>query len=212
MEQQYRDQILSRWTGGFTVLAFLFAHPDSSAMRSLDSRGDYFDIRSGNTWDLFFPGYYKSDRDDYFESQFGALRAGQQFTRDWYFNPREFDDLRQHVEEKCQGQWRYSGEADLVLTNAYMPDQGELTIDWASTVSGPLSDPALGILTMTLATVIENLSRDLELNNEDEVFGVRAVVNPPGEDDDRTRPGREFFVSVLAEIAAALAVKPFGLS
>jgi len=58
--------------GEFALLAFLFAHPDSHAIRLLDYRGDYFDVRSGNTWDLFFPGYYIQIRSD------TALR-----TRNW---------------------------------------------------------------------------------------------------------------------------------
>jgi hypothetical protein len=28
------------------VLAFLFAHPDSDAIRMVDARGDYFDVRT----------------------------------------------------------------------------------------------------------------------------------------------------------------------
>jgi len=51
-QQEYRDAISARWRGGPSVLAFLFAQPDSDAMRMLDARGEYFDIRSGDTWRL----------------------------------------------------------------------------------------------------------------------------------------------------------------
>jgi hypothetical protein len=135
MERQYRDELSSRWKGGFTVLAFLFSPPDARAIRALDERGEYFDIRSGDTWDLFFPGYYRSSRGTHFESQCGASPVGRGFARDWFFNPREFDRLRDHVERESGNRWQYSGETDLLLANAYVPDVGELTIDWESTVS-----------------------------------------------------------------------------
>src|SRR4051794_30023661 len=45
------DRAAARWTAGVNVLAFLFAHPDSEAMASLDARGEYFDYRTGERWD-----------------------------------------------------------------------------------------------------------------------------------------------------------------
>src|SRR5579859_5452107 len=52
--QEYENAIKSRMQSGPMVLAFLFAQPDSDAVRTLDTRGKYFDIRTGDTWDLFF--------------------------------------------------------------------------------------------------------------------------------------------------------------
>lgn len=45
MQEAYEDSIKSRWSGGPAVLAFLFAQPDSDAIRTLDARGEYFDVR-----------------------------------------------------------------------------------------------------------------------------------------------------------------------
>jgi len=209
MERQYRDELSARWRGGFTILAFLFSPPDAQAIRTLDDRGEYFDIRSGDTWDLFFPGYYRSSQSEYFESQCGASPVGRGFTRDWFFNAREFDRFRDHVERESDGRWRYSGETDLVLANTYVPDVGELTIDWQSTISGQLTDTEVGTRTMTLAGVIESLTRDLQHGLEDESYGVGAVVTSP--DQPRQGAGKEFVISALAEITAAIATKPFGL-
>jgi hypothetical protein len=74
-EEQQRERRAANWTGGFTVLALLFAQPSAPAIRMLDERGDYFDIRTGETWDLFFPGYYRTPEDEYFEHQTGARRV-----------------------------------------------------------------------------------------------------------------------------------------
>lgn len=208
MERQMRDELSARWSGGFIVLAMLFSHPDSSAMRSLDERGDYFDIRSGETWDLFFPGYYRSTRGAHFESQCGARPVGRRFAGDWFFNPREFDRFRDQIETSANGLWHYSGETDLVLTTAYVPDKGEVTVDWESVVSGQLTDPGTGVQTMTLSAVVESLTRDILSGMADERYGVGPVVAaaPPASRSN----GRDFVVSVLAEIAAALATKPLG--
>jgi len=208
--QQWRDSVAASWNGGFNLLAFLFAPPDAEPIRILDNRGDYFDIRSGNAWDLFFPGYYRSDRGDYFENQCGARSVGQGFASDWYFNPREFDAFRRHVEAKSTGRWKYSGESDLVVATAYLPEVGDLVVDWESVHSGQLTDSATGTRTLTLAMAIENISRDLECDQGDESYGVGPVVTPPVPTEN-SRSGREFMVAVLAQLAASLASKPLGL-
>lgn len=106
MFETTRLHAAANWSGGFNLLAFLFAPPDSEAIRTLDTRGDYFDIRSGNTWDLFFPGYYQSDRSERFERECGGRRVGYDFASDWYFNPTEFDSFRQHIENESAGRWQ----------------------------------------------------------------------------------------------------------
>ena len=87
------------WQGEFAVLVFLFAHPDSDAITMLNKRGEYLDIRTGESWDLFFPGYYKSPNRG-LEDQVGATPVGDTFARDWYFSAREFDNLRDFIERQ----------------------------------------------------------------------------------------------------------------
>lgn len=144
IQADYEDAIRARWQGGPTVLAFLFAHPDSDAIRMLDVRGDYFDQRTGDTWDLFFPGYYKSTQAARFEDETGARAVDVGYTDGWYFNARDFNMLREHVERASQGRWAFSGGTDLVLINGWMPDSGEPEIDWASTLwdRSPTTVPA----------------------------------------------------------------------
>lgn len=135
MFEETRIKAAANWTGGFNLLAFLFAHPETDSIRTLDVRGEYFDIRSGSTWDLFFPGYYRSDHDGNFERQCGARPVGNGFANDWYFNPREFDTFRRRIETESAERWQYSGEADLVVATAYLPDAGDLSVDWESVKS-----------------------------------------------------------------------------
>src|ERR1700743_2722295 len=57
-----RGRVWAEWHGGAPVLAFLFSLPDSATMQALDSGIDHMDQRTGDSWDLFFPGYYRECR------------------------------------------------------------------------------------------------------------------------------------------------------
>ena len=72
-----RDRDQAQWNGSPTVVALLFGHPDSSALRMLDARGEYFDFRTGDTWDLFFPGYFRSNFDQRAEEGAGSRPIGE---------------------------------------------------------------------------------------------------------------------------------------
>jgi len=206
MEQQYRDRLAAEWGGSHTVLAFLFAMPDESTIEMLNRRGDYFDIRSGSTWDLFFPGYYRA-ADRGLESHVANTRpVGDRYASDWYFNSSDSDLLRQHVEDATGGHWSYSGGSDLVLVNVYVPERSEPTIDWASTQSGAIRPPD------TLAGVIERITRDLQRGTEDPAYGVASITRPQtGEGaSSADATARDFMVQALAGVAAALGLKALG--
>lgn len=158
VERQREDSIIASWPGCPTVLAFLFALPDADAMSMLDARGEYFDIRTGDTWDLFFPGYYRSTKGPYFESQAHARPVGHDYTSAWYFHAWDFDELRKHIEDSSEHRWEYSGGTDLVLINAWLLPRDDPVVDWASTISGQISDQPAGIQTLTLGNVIERIT------------------------------------------------------
>jgi hypothetical protein len=155
-----------------TDLAFLFALPDSAAIRQLDARGDYFNVRTGDTWDLFFPGYRKSRGND--SGRWVTRRA---YGRRWRFDAEGFNTIREYVERESGRRWEYSGSTDLVLINCWIHEHGEPTIDWASTISGQLTDQVDGVQTLTLANIIERISRDLGTAAEDPSYGVSRVTN-----------------------------------
>ncbi len=212
-EQSYNDRLARSWRGSYALLAFLFAPPDEPTIEMLNRRGVYFDARTGDTWDLFFPGYYCSN-DRQFERQVHDSRllddghsVGDRYTNNWYFNSFDFNELRRHVEESTRGGWQYSGGSDLVLVNAYVPEFGEPTIDWTSTQSGSIQPPE------TLATVVERISRDIEQDNEDSAYGVGSVTNATTRGDNNAvrGPTQDFTIQALAGIATALALKAAGI-
>ena len=207
MAADYEDAIRARWRGGPTVLAFLFAQPGSEAIHALDAAGAYFDCRSGDTWDLFFPGYYRADDPD-FEERLGAKRVGSDFAGNWFFSPPDFNHMREHVQSSSGDQWKYSGLADLVLVCGWLPSEGEATIDWASTISGTIGEGPGRAL--TIQEVIERISDDLESGEEDPNFGVEPLTAPP---DPRLpdRVARDVVVGALSGIAAALGKGALGI-
>jgi len=209
MQRDYEDSIKARWHGGPTVLAFLFAPPDSDAIRRLDARGDYFDLRTGDTWDLFFPGYYRSAKGRGFEQQTHARPVGGNYADDWYFNASDFNGMREHVERCSERRWEYSGETDLVLVNGWLAEGGEPTIDWTSTIYGQITDQAAGAKTLTVAGVIERITRDLESATEDVSYGVGEVTDGPHPPEGHA--SRDFAVNALAGIAVALGARALGV-
>jgi len=145
-------------------------------MQMLDARGQYFDCRTGDLWDLFFPGYYRSHMDGRFERTTGARSVGFDYGEEWYFNPNDFEYMRGDVERRSEGRWTYSGGVDLVLVGAWLPDAGDPIVDWKSVLSGELLEPLDAAHSINLAKVIERITRDIETQAEDAAYGVRQVV------------------------------------
>lgn len=204
---RWQDALRAASRGGPTVLAFLFARPESDVIRSLDSSGDYFDIRTGSTWDLFFPGYFRSTN-EYFEQQAQSQPVrGDEFAADWHFSSRDFDVFCRDVERESGGRWSYSGDADLVLVNGWLEPRGQPTIDWESTMSGKIGAGGRA----TLGAVIERMTRDLTSGTEDAHYGVGDVVAPERSREPGGMSMNEVTVAALLAIAAALGVKVAGV-
>lgn len=130
-----RDRAAAEWHATPIAVALLFGFPESDSMTTLRARHSYFDLRTGDNWDLFFPGYFRPpdgriDKRD--------LSAGRTSQADWRFDPVGFDLLRRHVEESSGGLWGFSGNTDLVIIGGCLVALGEPLIDWSSTLSLPL--------------------------------------------------------------------------
>jgi hypothetical protein len=201
-----QDSIRAEWQGSPTLIALVFAPPDSAAMRALDARVDLLDQRTGDTWDLFFPGYYKIPPEI---SSYGDRPLMHPGASGWHFNGLGFEMIRRFIEEHSDGRWTYSGETDLVLIGGWMPEEGEITIDWASILTGQLTDQEAGITTLTLGEVVERITRDLEGRLEDSAYGAGTVVDPSGTEQHTTM--HDFMVSALASLAAAFVGKATGI-
>jgi hypothetical protein len=92
---------------------------------------------------------------------------------------------------------------------------GEVTVDYTSVVSGPLTDPADDTRTLPLSRVIELISVDLETVAEDPRYGVASVVGPFDEAIrdavDRRHDDLRETVGTAAGILASIGAKLLGL-
>lgn len=177
-----------------TIVAMAFVPPPADTLDLLDAGGGVLDVRSGDRWDLFFPGHFKSSWEQErsvsrlvlpAETNRRALSpgtarrrpAGQDFLRDWYFDHNSFDVMRSEVETQSQRRFVYDGRPTLVVVRAVYDEGSEPVVDWASLASGPLSDRRHGTNTMTLAEVVHRISTDLEQGSADSHWGVGAVLS-----------------------------------
>lgn len=195
--QYLRDAISARWCGSYTVLALLFAFPDDPCMRTMAARRRYFDLRTGNTWDLFFPGYYASERGAFPYTP--QVQVGAENGRSWYFDEFGFNEIREHVERGTNREWQYRGEGcELVLLNVYLQEQGDPIVDWESVQSGVLDGGGRN----SLPAVIERISRDLEQDLEDASYGVGELVRP-GSESEQTAIGTQIMIGALGDMLAS---------
>ncbi len=128
------------------------------------------------------PGYFRSPEGPEFEARVGRRQVGRDFADNWFFQAPDFDFFRNDVERMSGRRWQYTGGTDLVLVNAWLVEHGEPTIDWASTISGQITDETTAVRTLTLGESIERITRDLETEAENTAFG--------GQRRDRRAPTR----------------------
>jgi hypothetical protein len=196
-----RDAAIAGWRGSTELLALLFAPPDSSAMRVLNIRLPYFDIRSGDKWSLFFPGYYEPGaatsvrRDAYV----GTPRP----RGSWKFDAAGFDAIREHVARQSEGRWRYSGETDIVLIGTWLPEEGDIVVDWESLRAGVLAESGHGRSDRSLGALVESITNsfDLLLDPTEDLASLFA-----GESQPPRSTMRDFTAQVLSGVATALLV------
>jgi hypothetical protein len=194
---QERTELLSQGQVACTVVALLFATPDSPLIRTAEVRRDYFDARTGNLWDLYFPGYYR----------WGHMKGGRPLSREPdgpQFTPVAFNEMRGFVQD--QGSWRYSGDADLVLVNCYLVGGGEPLVDWASLQGGPLVDSNGRYRQLSLGGVIERLTEGIEEGFEAADWNVGGTLWSDAKakthflDSRAAVFGREVLAQVIASV------------
>lgn len=185
-----------------SAVILVFAQPDSWSARQLCARRSYFDVRSGEDWDVFFPGYYR----------YGSMGDPEAVKLDeyWGFSPRAFDSFRRELEQKSESRWRSDGESELVAMNATLVPGGPV-VDFASVVNGPLTEPDISVTTRTLAQAIERLGQQVDDRAEDADYGLAEVVGKA--DEVRAKEGviGRIGIGAAGGVAAALVRHALGL-
>ena len=159
-----------------TIVALAFITQPADALELLAHNGAVLNLRSGRRWDLFFPGYFQITTTD--EKSFlpGSAAVGDGFLSNWYFNARDFDSMRKHVETMSQGRFIYDGRPTIMVVRSTYDESGEPSIDWNSVAFGPLSDRWHGVKTLSLNEVVHRISIDLEHGSEDPDWGIAELL------------------------------------
>lgn len=179
------------------VVALMFVQPDSRVIGTADRRKEYFDARTGEAWDLYFAGYYR----------WGWMPGGKALTDAAdgpQFSAVAFDGMRRFVEGSSD--WRYSGDCDLVVVNAYLASGGEPVVDWESLLGGPLVDTNDAYRALSLGGVVEAISQAVERDFDSADWNVGEQLWPPGQGPDPRL--RSFARDVLANAVANVLVSP----
>lgn len=173
---------------GERLVSILFALPTAFVMKDLGQNRAYYDLATGNAWDLFVAGYYaygsEGDPDEF------DLRTPTEAP--WAFSPHRFLRFRREVEQASEGRWRFSGEADLVSFMSYQSQPDWETLRAVNLRTGQTS----------LGEVVEGL-RLWQRDEVDERFA-------PGTADLMDFRPASFLVPALAWSASAVAAEVFG--
>jgi hypothetical protein len=168
-------------------------------LTTAEARRDYFDARTGDLWDLYFPGYYR----------WGQMPGGRRLSSDPQgpqFTPVAFNEMRTFVQG--QGSWSFSGDADLVLVNGYLAAGSDPLVDWESLQGGPLVDANGRYRQMSLGGVIERLTEGIENSFESADWNVADDLwSDPAVQRNFLDSGLAVFGrEVLAEVVASVLI------
>lgn len=104
------------------VVSLLFAEPDSLAMAQLEASMNELDTLTGDSWDLFFPGYYRYVPDDLLPPrQERRTLPAEDGPVPWEYINRNSTRLQMWVREMSGINFESSGRGDLVSFIAYNP-------------------------------------------------------------------------------------------
>jgi hypothetical protein len=198
-------------TTRYDVLSFAFMPPHTDSAHEMVEMADYFDLRTGKTWDLFLPGYVRVTDHHKARELRGAMRPvsgfGEPWGPHWFWTPEGFDAIRRAVEHRAEGRWSYEGCAQLVLVNTVLRRNETPIIDWPSIQYGSLNPARHGTSSLSVGEVIERITQDLEWGIEDGSYGVGSVVGVEPSDTGWLNTAREFLVNFTAGVLANLAAR-----
>ena len=140
------------------MVGLLFARPESSlASSEIVPNLDYYHHRSGKHIDFFCAGYgqYWENWRDEFPDQRVVSRGAHV---NWLYSPAKFNSFREEIERMTK--WRYSGAADLVLTNGRYDSAKDLGyFDFSTSVVCQLDQMKKDGAILSVETFFENVFR-----------------------------------------------------
>jgi hypothetical protein len=165
------------------LAGLLFAQPNSFTKEEILSGIDYFNYRSGKTIDFFCVGYHPHISG----SNYPVITTVNNLQ--WSFDPKIFNDLRQHFEKTTN--WKYSGSVELILFNSYFDQPGyNVKLDFSDALAIDLKKAQEDKLITSVGEVFEkiftiaesiktdNPSREMSLKLIGDT-GTKSIVTTP---------------------------------
>jgi hypothetical protein len=178
------------------MVGVLFAPAGASITKSeILPRLDDFHHRSGNNIDFFCAGYGAYWPAGWVPDEEVVATTTDQYgnTTEWKYSSKYFNDLLTDVRKQAK-KWRYSGEVDLLLLNAYPGFEGKARLDFSTTV----------------ALMISRLKADKAIESAPELFeDIFTYAEAPREhaptqgfsDQKGLETGRSWLVDLAASLA-----------
>jgi hypothetical protein len=167
----------SRFVPQERVIAFAFMPPESPMFEKLSKYGDSWDFRTGETWDVFFPGYYVS-WDKGTEDRSSAQALGSDFTQAWYFDRESYHLFVSQVEQNCKDAgriWSWSGSSTLLFLRATV-GADNVTFDWRHYAQLELHQLSSNASYEAENRLIEKISKTLETDPENPLVRAYEVI------------------------------------
>jgi hypothetical protein len=156
------------------MVGLLFCQPsDGLAESDVLPKLSYFHFRSGENINFYCAGY----------SAYGPpeVRGDERIVAriddaDWRFSEKRFNRFRQEIEVRTR--WKYSGDVDLLLTNAKLdPDAKKPFLDFGSTIVCNLLHMRQQGLIASVSSFFESIFRYAEDQaSEDPIWGFSDAM------------------------------------
>lgn len=146
------------------MIGLLFTRPETELFqKEILSQLDYYHCRSSTNINFYFAG-------------FGEYLQPSRYVKDvahhsddglrWRFDIRAFDEFRKGIEHMTQGNWKYSGESDLILTTARIDSTSKVAcFDFGCSIVINLKKAIEDKAILSVATFFERVFHFAELEN-----------------------------------------------
>lgn len=164
------------------IIGLVFAPPFTKiGIENLLSRLNYLDERSGKHIHFFLAGYGAYNFAPDAKSVDAVYFVDGDLIINWQFSERSFAHFVDELEERTK--WKYSGEADVILTDGWLSFEESIVFDLESMVRDGAIDKPSGLFEAIIRYAKErgydasayNLSdkRGIELLGE---FGIESIL------------------------------------
>jgi hypothetical protein len=168
LAEAFRSRYITNSNTRVRMVGILFAPAGSSVAKAeILPRLDDFHHRSGNNVDFFCAGYGAYWPPGWVPDEKVVATTTDRYGNktEWKYSSKYFSDLLKEVRSEAT-KWKYSGEIDLLLLNAYEGAKDAARLDFSTSVVLMISQLRADIPTETVAGLFERIFSYAEASQE----------------------------------------------